>query len=490
MENNNNNGKSILHVSHLKKYFDISGGLGRTIGYVKALDDVSFSLKEGETLGVVGETGCGKTTLGRTILRLLKATEGDVYFSVPDEVMDEVIKIDSQIDRLESKREKTNGDEKEIKSLEEKLQEIKRKYSLTRISNRSMREYRKKMQPVFQDPFSSLDPRKLIKDIIAEPMKLLTDLKGDEISQRTQNIISEIGLSEDHLYRFPHEFSGGQRQRIGIARAISIEPKLLVLDEPTSALDVSVQAQILNMLTELQSKMGLSFLFISHHLSVIRMMSDRVAVMYLGKVVELAETDKLFTNMLHPYTEALMSAIPVPDPKSKIERIILEGEIPSPSNPPKGCHFHPRCPVAMKNCGWSARDMAEPLRSMLDPFRNPEAAAIPEIDEIILDEEEGTIDVSFKAGGFDPNKVLKVFSDLIEKEASLKAGIRFKAIKSYEYNSSKNSIRVVMDEFDTPRLKEPRKGHFVSCLIYDYNYWEKEEEKVEENGESPYQSVH
>ena len=366
--------------------------VGRRKGYVKAVDSVTFSLKEGETLGVVGETGCGKTTLGRSILQLIKPTAGDVFIDIPEEVMKEVMEIDRRLSLFDEDSIESD----EYRDLKDRFDEIAKEYSLTRMHSHKLKEYRKMMQPVFQDPFSSLDPRKLIKDSIAEPMKLLTEMTQTEIIDKEISLISEIGLSEDHLYRFPHEFSGGQRQRIGIARAISIEPKLLVLDEPTSALDVSVQAQILNILKELQASRGISYVFISHHLSVIRMMADRVAVMYLGKLVELADTEELFTDMLHPYTKALLSAIPIPDPAIKRERIILEGEIPSPANPPKGCYFHPRCPVAMKNCGWSPRDLINPIKEMLDPYRNQEASSLPEITEIVSDEEENIIELIFK----------------------------------------------------------------------------------------------
>ncbi|EQD77570.1 oligopeptide/dipeptide ABC transporter, ATPase subunit, partial [mine drainage metagenome] len=314
--------KTILYVSHLKKYFELAGLLRKSKNFVKAVDDVTFEVKEGETLGIVGETGCGKTTLGRAILNLIEPTEGEVYIDVPEEDLKEIKSLEKKIETLNNSE---NGeiDRQELSHLRSDLNHLKKKYSLTRISNRNLKEYRKIMQPVFQDPFSSLDPRKLIKNSIAEPMKLLTDMTTEQITDKALSLIMEIGLSEDHLYRFPHEFSGGQRQRIVIARAISIEPKLLVLDEPTSALDVSVQAQILNILKELQKSRNMTYIFISHHLSVIRMMSDRVGVMYLGKLVELAETEALFTDMLHPYTKALMSAIPIPEPNIKRERIVL-----------------------------------------------------------------------------------------------------------------------------------------------------------------------
>ncbi len=455
---------TLLYVSHLKKYFDINNGLKKT-GTVKAVDDVTFSLKSGETLGVVGETGCGKTTLGRTILHLTKPTDGDVYFDLPQEIMEDVIRTEQKFHDLHLKKNRSPSEQEEYTELKQKVDKYRSRYSLTKKSQRELKDYRKKMQPVFQDPFSSLDPRKLIKDVIAEPMKLLTKYSDEEILEKEKALIEEIGLSEDHLYRFPHEFSGGQRQRIGILRAISIEPIMLVLDEPTSALDVSVQAQILNILRDIQQKRGLSYIFISHHLHVIRMMSDKVAVMYLGQIVEIADTEELFSEMLHPYTKALLSAIPLPDPTLKRERTILEGDIPSPANPPAGCYFHTRCPSAMKTCGWTPRDMGESMRRMFDQYRNPEVLNFPPIDNIELDEDDRKITVFFTSA-LNPSH-LESIKDLIDKESNLKNGIRFKAINSVELGSDQSSVVITMIEPSIPRLKEIKPDHFVSCLLYD-----------------------
>ena len=457
------NGNVLLYVSHLKKYFDISKSGFRTTGHVRAVDDVTFTLNGNETLGVVGETGCGKTTLGRLILKLLDSTDGNVYFNLPRDVLDKIMQLERELELLgETKDEES---EKRAKSIVKELGEINKEYSLTKIRSGKMKKYRKDMQPVFQDPFSSLDPRQIIRNVLAEPMKLLTDMKGEEILSRSMNLIGEVGLSEDHLYRFPHEFSGGQRQRIGIARAISIEPKLLVLDEPTSALDVSVQAQILNLLKDLQERKNLAFIFISHHLNVIRLMSDKVAVMYLGKIVELADTETLFTNMLHPYTEALLSAIPLPDPKVTRSRIILEGEVPNPANPPKGCHFHPRCKYAMTNCGWSPRDFVMPLQEMLEPLRVKENNVLPATKEILTDESSNSIEVVFETGI--NSQQFETFKSMLDESASKANGVRFRAITNISLSQTGSSIIISIKESDVPRLKEIKPGHYVSCLMYE-----------------------
>jgi len=308
----------LLEVKNLKKYFPVRKGiLKRVVAHVHAVDDVDISINKGETLGLVGESGCGKTTTGWTILRMIKPTSGEIIFR--------------------SKKVADSG----------KMSET---VDVTRASRKQIKSLRRDMQIIFQDPYSSLNPRMTVGAIVGEPLLVHGVAKRQELEDRVCNLLRAVGLTPDHMKRYPHEFSGGQRQRIMIARALSLEPQLIVADEPVSALDVSIQAQVINLLEDLQKEFGLTYLFIAHDLSVIRYISSRVAVMYLGKIVELADTDELFLNPKHPYTEALISAVPVPDPDYNTDRIRLEGDVPSPVNPPPGCYFHPRCRYAQKIC--------------------------------------------------------------------------------------------------------------------------------------------
>jgi oligopeptide/dipeptide ABC transporter ATP-binding protein len=429
---------NLIDVVRLKKYFPIRGGLfRRAVGQVRAVDDVTFSIRSGETLGLVGESGCGKTTVGRAIMMLITPTEGYTFFETPKEVVDDFTRLLGLIDECkqgamtssqaagiaesisrllggaacdikEDRKKHLCGDAEKIVSklsdappdgvagraeqavldlIEDAEHEVCRRYCLNYKPKRTLRRMRRRIQFVFQDPFSSLNPKMLVKDIVAEPIRAQLSLmakdeelrkifgdrgakakrtekggpanpgkgksnvsRGILIRERTIDLLNKVGLNPEHMYRYPHEFSGGQRQRIGIARALSVNPDFVVLDEPTSALDVSVQAQILNMLNDLQNDFGLTYLFISHDLSTIRYMCDRVAVMYLGKIVEYAEKEPLFEKPTHPYTEALLSVIPAPDPDLRRDRIILPGDVPSPANPPPGCRFHTRCPLAEGIC--------------------------------------------------------------------------------------------------------------------------------------------
>ena len=341
----------VVAVHNLRKYFPIRGGLFSThIGDVRAVDGVTFDVLESETVGLVGESGCGKTTVGRLLLRLIEPTSGHAFFRPSAEAVGRIGALYSTLDPYTRDDGASTAMTPEARAALKELDEVADQYSLYRKSHRAMRELRGKLQIVFQDPFSSLSPRMLVRDIIAEPMAVRHTGSRQERYQRVTELLRSVGLNPEHEWRFPHEFSGGQRQRIGIARALALQPEFIVLDEPTSALDVSVQAQILNILKRLQAEQRLAYLFISHHLSVVRAMSQRVVVMYLGKVVERAPTEELFSRPLHPYTQALLSAIPIPDPTLHRERIVLAGDVPSPAAPPPGCRFHTRCPAVMPVC--------------------------------------------------------------------------------------------------------------------------------------------
>ena len=301
-------GKTLIEVKGLKKYFPVRKGFfGGNVQHVKAVDDVSFHIKRGETLGLVGESGCGKSTTGRTVIRLYDPTDGQIIFDGKD---------------------------------------------ISKLSQKQLLPYRKKIQMIFQDPYASLNSRMTVGDIIGEPLDIHNIASGKERVERIQSLLETVGLNADHANRYPHEFSGGQRQRVGIARALAVEPEFIIADEPISALDVSIQAQVVNMLEDLQSEMGLTYLFIAHDLSMVKHISDRIGVMYLGKMVELADSDELYYRPQHPYTQALLSAVPIADPKAAKEssRIILEGDVPSPLNPPSGCRFRTRCRYAMDIC--------------------------------------------------------------------------------------------------------------------------------------------
>lgn len=306
---------TLLEVRNLKKHYPIRKGFfSKQVGAVKAVDGITLSVEQGETLAVVGESGCGKSTTGRAILRLIEPTDGEIRFGGTD---------------------------------------------VRALNPEQLRRFRTDMQMVFQDPYASLDPRWTVQRILEEPLRTHGSAPAGELKSRVEQLMEVVGLSPYQAHRYPHEFSGGQRQRVGIARALALNPKFIVCDEPVSALDVSIQAQVLNLMQDLQEQYGLTYMFISHDLSVVKFISDRVAVMYLGRIVELAPTKELFAKPLHPYTQALMSAVPVPNPGMKKERIVLTGDVPNPETPPTGCAFHPRCPYAMDRCRTETPELRE-----------------------------------------------------------------------------------------------------------------------------------
>ncbi|WP_029191330.1 ABC transporter ATP-binding protein [Paenibacillus elgii] len=298
--------RPLLQVLNLKKHYPIHGGLfRRQVGSIQAVNDFSLTMRRGETVGLVGESGCGKSTTGRAIMRLIEPTAGTILFEGED---------------------------------------------ITRLKGERLRQIRKDMQMVFQDPFSSLNPKMMVGHLVSEPIRNYESRTGKELEERVAELLVKVGLAEDSYYKYPHEFSGGQRQRISIARTLALKPKLVVADEPVSALDVSIQSQVLNLLQDIQADFGLSYLFIAHDLSVVKHISDRIGVMYLGRLVEITDKKSLYKRPLHPYTQALLSAVPIPDPNAKRERIVLQGDVPSPANPPAGCAFHPRCRHAVAAC--------------------------------------------------------------------------------------------------------------------------------------------
>lgn len=424
---------TLLSVRDLRKHFPIrEGALQRIAGHVKAVDGVSFDIRRGETLGLVGESGCGKTTLGRVVSGLTDPTSGGVYFG-----LDEATR--ARLEALEALSDPTQEQVAEFAAIDGA-------HRVDALEKEAWRRFRRNCQVVFQDSFASLNPRQLVRDIVARPLQVHKEASGSELTERVVELLERVGLGRQHLYRYPHQFSGGQRQRISIARALALDPELVVLDEPTSALDVSVQAQILNLLHELQQDLGLTYLFITHDLSVVRHMADRIVVMYLGRVAEAGQTNRLFDASEHPYTDALLAASPEVDDEGEGFRG-LEGNVPDPARPPQGCRFHTRCPVATPACGWEVDDVVlrlQDVEGVLDGLEGVERSSAFAA-ELRFEDEAGARGLSDALGGD---------GIPVPMRAALK-----------ESRVDGASVHVRFEEVDEVPLTDRGGGHVAACVL-------------------------
>ncbi|MCL4447518.1 MAG: ABC transporter ATP-binding protein [Thermoplasmatales archaeon] len=434
------NQEYLLIAKNIKKYFPIkmsSKVMTHRIP-LKAVDDVSLIIKRGEVIGLVGESGCGKTTLGKLLINLISPSEGYLVFNPSEELVKDLGKDESV-------------EEKEFRDA-----------SMYNLNKRKMRQLRRKMQIVFQDPYSSLDPRYLIKDIIAEPL-LSFGIRKDEAYSRSSNLLREVGLSDDFVNRYPHQLSGGQRQRVAIARALALNPEFMVLDEPTSALDVSVQAQVLNLLENLRKKHNLTILFITHNMIVARHICNRIYVMYLGKIVEEARTEDLFAKPMHPYTVALLSSVPIPNPKTKRSRVILEGDVPSPITKPRGCSFHTRCKFAFEKCGWTSGEIVESMNYILDPTRNTVLETLPALSVMeVIDENRLKISY-FGSLSQEQGETIKEVINKERREGKIRSLFGISSI-----SLENGSILInVFESIRDPVLLTSDIEHLVACWLYE-----------------------
>jgi oligopeptide/dipeptide ABC transporter ATP-binding protein len=429
-------GEIAIAVRDLKKHFPIrEGALQRVGGHVRAVDGVSFDIPRGETVGLVGESGCGKTTLGRCVSGLTDPTAGGIYFDLAS----------NEHDRLDSILGVAERDRSE--EMRSELARLESEHRVDQLRKDAWTRYRRNCQVVFQDAFASLNPRHLVREIVGRPLKVHKEASGDQLTERVVELLERVGMGRQHLYRYPHQFSGGQRQRLSIARALALEPELIILDEPTSALDVSVQAQILNLLNDLQRQLHLTYLFITHDLSVVRHMADRVVVMYLGKVAEAGTTADIFDDGRHPYTEALHRASPDVEDDPDIALVTLEGSVPDPARPPQGCRFHTRCPVATPVCGW-------------------------EIDDVVrwLEDEPGMFDALTGITREDEFKAAMTFSDE-QAAASLATALRSEKIPAaarqalVDLRQEGANLHLAFQEVPEVELTPRGPGHVAACVL-------------------------